>query len=219
MYYYDKNNNKFYVDDFEFFNEGVCAKVFKKDDILFKVYKFDCKYRFYLSKKMFNAIKNLNINSMVKLLDYYYSYKTLFLPMDAYSMKLVDGKDIKLIYADKEYVKDIAKCLEETIRILTDNKIIMFDCHYKNILFKENGVTIIDPDQFGFYKLLTKKKIYEKNKLMCIKYITDTIKHEVDDKTLCNYLYSLRYSEDTLEDSITSCVTEGNIHDSLMLKK
>ena len=44
---YNKDNNILDDDGFIYEAEGKCAKIFRKDDIALKSYKFDCTYRYY----------------------------------------------------------------------------------------------------------------------------------------------------------------------------
>ena len=215
MNYYNDNNEQFDLSNFSYYSEGRCAKVYTNNDIAFKIYTLDCKYKMYLSKKMFKLLKNSNICNIVKLLDYYHIDKKSILPIDAYSMEFVKGKDIDLVSASREYIDDILKQLEETSSKLTEKSILIFDAHCENILFKENGVTIIDPDQFYQRRLLPKKLIYEVNIQNMYNYIKSSLAYEMKlkkEKYVLPYLdvkkYGLRksimdsYNTDTIYESI-----------------
>ena len=182
MKYFNDNNEEFDLTEFCYYSEGRCARIYTNNDIAFKIYILDCKYKMYLSKKMFRLLKEANICNIVKLIDYYHVDKKSILPMDAYSMEFVKGKDVDLINASREYISDILTQLEETNEKLTEKGILVFDAHCDNILFKENGVTIIDPDQFYVRKFLPKKIIYEENNKEMYNYIRSFIHNEMKQK-------------------------------------
>ena len=220
MIYYNKDNEEFDSSEYKYFSRGMCARVYKRDDILFKVYDLDCKYRLYLSKKMFKLLKELKIDNMVELIDFYHQFKSKILPMDAYTMKYVGGKDVDILTASKEYIVDIANQLDETITQLSEHKIVMHDAHRENILFKENGVTIIDPDQFYTTRCLTEKAVYERNKVMAILYLTDTItqkmREQLDDKSIL-YSVPIPYQKGVgLRKCLISCYKDKTIYDTIM---
>lgn len=219
MEFYNKKNKPLIFEGFDLFTKGGCAYIYKRDDILLKVYDLNCKYRYYMSRKMFELLKKNDIPNLVKLYDYFRIFRSRILPMDAYTMKYVGGNNVKLIKADREYLSDIGNQLDETIIRLTDKKIVIFDAQCDNILFKENGVTIIDPDQFVHKKLATKKAIYNFNKMQALSYIRDTITREMNSSG--NYEYNLPLifpEEESIKNSILSLAKEGNIEDSITEK-
>ena len=220
MIYFNKDNKELDSSDYEYFSKGMCASVYKRDDVLFKVYNLDCKYSLYLSKKMFRTLRDLKIDNMVELIDFYHQYKSRILPMDAYTMKFVGGKDVDLLTASKEYIVDIANQLDETIAQLSEHKIVMHDAHRENILFKENGVTIIDPDQFYSTRCLSEKAVYERNKCIAILYITDTISHRLDELTKeepIRPIVTIPYQKGvSLRKCLISCYKDKTIYDTIM---
>ena len=218
MEYYNKNNEKFDMTNFHYYSKGHCARVYTDGEIAFKVYNLDCKYKFYLSKKMFKILRKLNIINLVELIDYYSEYKNSILPMDAYSMKLVKGDDVKITTASKDYSCDILNQLEKTIEELTENKILLFDAHCGNILFKENGVTIIDPDLFYRRTFLSKKLIYEENERTVFKYINDTIVEEMNDKKVSTYIIPhFNTKKRSLKLDFFDSIKDDNIYNSIIL--
>ena len=49
---YDKNNRPLEISNFKYYDEGSCAKIFKENNTMLKIYKSNCTYKYYLSKKM-----------------------------------------------------------------------------------------------------------------------------------------------------------------------
>lgn len=217
MGYYNKNKEEFDLTGFNYYSSGVCANVYTNNEIAFKVYKQDCKYRLYLSKKIFTILKGIKTAGLVELIDYYHEDDSRFLPMDAYSMKFVKGKDVDILHADKEYLNDCLEQLDETINKLSERKIVMFDAHSDNILFKENGPTIIDPDQFYHAAFISKKEIYEKNKIRILEYfmstIMDNMKLNHDSYVIINP-YHRRLS---LKQCFMGCLKGDTIYDSIIV--
>ena len=179
MEYRNNKNELFNLDGFQYYSSGECANVYRKDDIAFKIYNYECKYRLHLSRKVFEILKTIKTSGLVELMDYYHDSNSYLLPMDAYSMKFIGGKDVELVTAPRDYLSDVLSQLDETIKKLSDRKIVIFDTNCENILFKENGATIIDPDQFFHPRFLSKNTIYEINKQRVIEYFISTILNEM----------------------------------------
>lgn len=217
MTYYNKNNEEFDLSGFQYYSSGVCANVYTDNEIAFKIYNHDCKYRLYLSRKIFTILKNIKTAGLVELIDYYHEYESHFLPMDAYSMKFVKGKDVDILHADKKYLCDCIDQLDETIKKLSENKIVMFDTHADNILFKENGPTIIDPDQFYQSKLLSKREIYERNKMHILEYFVSTIMESMKSNTESYVIINPYHRRLSLKKCLMDCVKEDTIYDSIVL--
>ena len=222
MELFDKKNETYEFDGYTLFSKGSCANIYKKDDTILKIYNLSCKYKFYLSRKMFELLKKNNIPNLVKLLDYYRLYKSRVLPMDAYTMEYVSGDDVELITASRDYLLRVAKQLEETISMLTNKKIMIFDAQSYNVLFKENGITILDPDQFTEHRLLSRKTLYGYNKMQALNYVTDTIDKEMNSKGYKFDSLDLSISSEdkrSVKEIILSLSKAGNIKDTLIEKE
>lgn len=178
MALYSNTNEIVDTKEFTYFDKGNCAKVYSNGEILLKVYNHDCDYRFFLKKNMFDLLKKLNLPSIVKLHDYYFYFTDWFhkfLSMDAYTMDLVKGDNIPLLDYDRTHLIEALKDLEETLEILSDNHIVLWDVNPRNIIISSNGITIIDPDQFFKSRFHSKKRIYESNKKELINCLNSTL--------------------------------------------
>ena len=192
MPYYSSKNIVLDTQKFNYYDEGGCSTIYKKDDTLLKIYNYECKYRYYLSKKMFLLLKTVNIPNLVKLKDYYHRYNgriDRLLPMDAYTMEFVKGKKINLLDQNRDYLNYIINELEDTLDELSKNKVILEDPSSHNIIFTEKGVTIIDPDQFIRVPVLSRKELYRINKTKIIQYINKTIEAKRETENV-RYIYS-----------------------------
>ena len=215
MEYRNNKNELFNLDGFQYYSSGECANVYRKDDIAFKIYNYECKYRLHLSRKVFEILKTIKSSGLVELMDYYHVSNSHILPMDAYSMKFIGGKDVELVTAPRDYLSDVLNQLDETIKRLSEKKIIIFDTNSENILFKENGATIIDPDQFFHSRLLCKKTIYELNKQRIIEYFISTIMKEMKDKREAYLLINPYKRGLSLNKCIMNKIKENNIYESI----
>ena len=141
--------------NFMYYDKGNCSRIYKflsENDVLLKVYNYDFNVRFRLSKNMFEYLKESNLPCVVPLYDYFYLTSSLIFQllggMDAYSMKEVSGESMRFIDYDRKQLIEIMKCLEKTLIVLSKKKIILRDMHPKNVILTDNGLTIIDCDQF-----------------------------------------------------------------------
>ena len=221
MIYYSLNKKILDTDKYSKFDHGGNSTIYKNigSDILFKVYKFDINYRYHMRKKNFEMLKEKNIPNLVKLMDYYFQFDqkiNSILPMDAYTMKMVKGKKIDLIDMDRNYMKNILEQLEETLKCLSNEKILIGDAHKDNIIFNENGVTLIDLDQFIKMGLYSKKGIYDANKSSLMHIITMKILMEFRKKNPNLSLPFFWSKEDTsLYDDCEFLLEEENVEDSV----
>lgn len=222
MLLYDKNDNLFDTTGFKEFNEGKCAKIFRKDDVILKKYKIECPFRFYFSRKVFEELKKLDLDGIVKLYDYYYNNKGklghVFLP-EVYTMEYIDNPNITLLEQDKEYLLDIISRLEHDINILSNNKIELGDAHNENIIFRDNDAKIIDIDSFTMYKRINDKRILLNNKKELLYYVKSTLKHELKKREMYDYRFECKFNYEynnalnyeTVTDYLNKVIDDGKI--------
>lgn len=216
--YYSSKDEILDTKNFTYFNSGRFSNVYKNDDILLKIYLSDVKYNSIISKKIFLLLKKYNIPNLVRLKDYYHAFSgkiEKMLPIDAYTMDYVKDKKVELLDMDKKYMNDITKMLEETLEELSKKHILIEDSHEGNILFTENGVTILDVDQFVRIPILTQKYIYQLNKEKVVKAINDTIKCEYYDNENTGFITLIDDQVgNSLEEDISCFMTDNTVKDS-----
>ena len=221
MILYDKNNNPKLITDFNYLTEGTSARIYVKDDVVLKEYK--CNKRFIITKEVFETLKNSKIENIVELYDYYYvccsKLKNLY-SIDYHTMKYIKDNKVSLLYADIKYLEEVAKKLEITLRQLCENRIIINDTHEGNIIFSENGVTIIDPDLFLINKKMSDRQLYLYNKSGMIKYINSTVNDELFYLINRNFTFITSFEDDrTFYDEVMCNIKEDNIYNTLKLRR
>ena len=177
---YDKNNEPLEISNFKYYNEGMCARVFKENELMLKIYKSDCSHRYILSRKMFSILQELDLPNVVKLYNYYYlEYKKYHIsPIKAYSMESVPG-DNSILNKNKNNLLSALYALENTCLILAENKIEIQDSHTSNIIFNSQGATLIDVDTYSLNKLKTVNKIFTHNKEEILYALKRRIKRDI----------------------------------------
>ena len=214
------------ISNFKYFDEGTCAKLYFQDNIVLKIYKINTKNYYYFSKKIFNELKELNLDSIVKLYNYYYedtNKLTKLLPPRFYTMEFINNPNIILIEQTKEYLLDIISSIEKDVITLTKNKIKIYDTHHRNIIFMENSAKIIDIDLFSKNNLISYKKLLLQNKKLLLYYIISTIEYELKKNNMYTYLYETLFKYNDLinlsvTDYLDNLLNEGTIQDYIEKK-
>ena len=196
MEMYNSKRELISFDGFEYLNEGKCAKVYKRDHEVFKLYKHDTKYNYFLSKKMFKTIKKLNLSTIVSLYDYYYYYDDFFSRhslIDGYSMGYVEKDKSLVIDKPTDYLLYIANKFDETVEILTTNNVLIRDPHYGNIVFGKEAATLIDVDTYEFCHLVSHQDLKQENQRAILDILSSQLIHELRTDNPDEYLFVSKY--------------------------
>lgn len=220
---YNHNGEEVDVKGFVFIDSGYNARIYKREDEVLKVYKSNCNFKNCMSRKVFNLIKESDVKNLVKLREYLYNNKSSYnkmLGIDAYTMDYVDGKRVKLLDASKEYIEKVSESLDETLEALSKLKLYILDTNSKNIIFTEDGVTIIDLDMYSKERILSKEYLKEFNKTQMMNYIRNTIKFEIREEKNRDLYLGVQYLDyrKTLSSNVKSFFKEDTIRKSLNLK-
>ena len=204
MLFYDKKGYPVEFKNYEYLDRGNCAKVYIKENVALKV--FDCNSKAIMRKDLFQILKYSNLENLIKLYDYYYSFKLFpilrkFIAMDSYTMEYIDEERESLIFASSEYIEKISEQLEVLLQKLSERRIVINDAHYGNIIFGKSGVTIIDPDHFYISNDHSISEIISKNREEAIKYLNDTIENEMYNSNLID-IYNIRLDRYVFIDNI-----------------
>ncbi len=176
--------------DYEFIAEGQCAKIYKHDNEVLKVYKYDCSINYYFRKKVFKLLKDLNIPNLVKLYNYYYFHPgkiSHLFSINAYTMEYVSKDNLDILNLTTDNLLKIVASLEETGKLLADSRIRIYDAHHSNIIFSEQGATIIDLDLFRIANLSSIKKLYLENLKQIFHYIESEISNQLSNNEYYGY--------------------------------
>ena len=195
--------NTLNTDSFSYLDEGSRARIYKDGDLLLKFYKSDCKYRYYISKKMFLIIKQLHVPHIVKLYYLYYldEKKHFGQIFEGYTMNYCGERISSVLCQPTEYLLELVHELEQkTIVELSKAHIIMSDTHYGNIFFTDNDVTIIDPDSFYVPFFGKDSYVLEENQKRLWEYLLSTFIHELYDgynyRYLCSAFERIQYQRE-----------------------
>ena len=195
MEMYNSKRQLVNLEGYEYLNEGACARIFKKENEVFKLYKFDTKYYYYLSKKMFRAIQRLDLPTIVKLYDYYLYYDDFMsrhLSMDGYDMEFVEEDETPVIDKPTDYLFSVANRFDYTVEALTESKILIRDPHYKNIIFGKDKATLIDVDTYEFCRFTPYEKLKKENQKAILDLLVSQLIHELRTDNLDDYLFVSR---------------------------
>ena len=212
--------------DIEFFPEqGTCADIYKKDNIILKCYKRECNYKSKISTKVFQRLKEFDIPHIVKLYDSYYddiSFLNYFLKMDAYTMEYAGERIDSLLKSSREYFLEMVFALENILPLLTKARILLYDKNAFNILFSKNDVTILDPDLFCVSKWHSTSYIQQYNRNAILEYIiasllSDARKLKEEEGFLYDICSLRRIDLNSLSTSFASVFTDETLY--LSLKK
>ena len=220
MELYSKSGKLTTFNNLVYLNEGNCAKVYRYNDYLFKIYNDDCNYHLKIKKEIFMILRDLNAPSIVKLREYF-SYRKFSLSKrpDAYTMDILPSSKKKLIYCDKTYLENTFYDLEQTIKLLDKLNIIIDDIHSKNVLFTEQGIYLIDPDLFRKKTIFDSVSAYRINKAILIAYFNAVLYNEmIKERGLFIHPTIENDINNSFFDDVMKSLTEDTFYE-VMLKK
>lgn len=220
MILYSKNCPPVDPSKLEYFNEGNCAEIFYYYNLLMKIYKPDCNKKGKIKKSMFELLKTLNAPNIVKLQEYY-TYNNKYKPRaDAYTSIPIKGTPISLLECDRKHLIELFTQLEETLKILAENDIILYDIHKKNIIINENGISLIDPDLFSERNFLYTYSTYTINKAKLVDLLNSLLyKEQFDKDETLVYYFIKKNDKNTLLEDIKNSLTENTFYESIKSKK
>ena len=208
--------------DVDFNKKGCQSKLFINEDTLLKLYKIDSDSRFRIKPNMFETIKKMNDKNLVTLYEYFYQTNSKFnrfFSIDAYTMKLVDRRDGKLIDAERKEILEIIKSLDETIQRLSNLKIKLNDLKNTHLIPTDNGITIIDPDMF-YKSISTKQGVYNFNKGVMLVALNSLFYYEFgEDYYQIEPLFFQNIPNQTLFEIVNSQLQEDTLRENQIQKK
>ena len=99
-----------------------------------------------IDRWVFNTIKDLDLDSFVKL--YNYTFDSNKMQIISYTMEYYKPYFDNILNISVEYFLDSFKKIYNDIIILSYNKILVGDMNFSNVIFGENGIKVIDFDNY-----------------------------------------------------------------------
>ena len=147
------------IEALSYLNCGGCAEVQYNGKIIFKKYYDFTERQFRLSPEMFDILKTINNEHLMKIYEIYSKTNILKLlsskigktkfTVDAYTAKYYRDDDIDILATTKDYLLDNFRELEELFTAFTTNGIKPGDLKRDNTVLNSNGIILIDPDSFS----------------------------------------------------------------------
>ena len=110
---------------------------------------------------VFNTIKSLDLESLVKLYDYVFN--TIRGQITSYTMEYYEPFIEDILNIDTYYIIDSFIKIYRDVIILSENSILIGDMNFSNIIFGKNGIKVIDFDNYK-KSTLSRNKLIELNK-------------------------------------------------------
>ena len=165
------NGNYYPSSDYIYYKTNTgCSRIYKKDNIL-KIYRNYIPDYLRITEEIFNILKTLDESNFIKLEDYYYDNK-----MIGYTSKYIEHTDnFNILDIDKEIVKYNLYKLEKLILLFTKLNIKIDDVNYKNYLYNNEELILIDPDSYRFIDNdMSKEELYNYNYKKLLNSFMDT---------------------------------------------
>ena len=100
---------------------------------------------------VFNTIKSLDLESLVKLYDYVFN--TIRGQITSYTMEYYEPFIEDILNIDTYYIIDSFIKIYRDVIILSENSILIGDMNFSNIIFGKNGIKVIDFDNYKINKV------------------------------------------------------------------
>lgn len=145
-----------------YIGEGASALIYLENNEATKVYFDEVLENDRLSIDMFNYIKNLNHDYLLKLHKYELT-KLNELVIKSYTYDYLEKIKPKYISNIEEYLLNSFNEIEKLARYLADERIRMMDLYETNTIYTNDKIVLIDPDLYKFDKNLDKEYILRNN--------------------------------------------------------
>ena len=128
------------------------------DGTLTKVIRFNTVDPYSIIK-----IKELELNNFYKVFDILTFNNGEKEYLRAYKMIVIKKDNTKLLNSNMDYVINNIKIIMNSLKELSDNYIISYDLHNRNLIINNEGMTVIDCDLYKHDTTYTKESIYRHN--------------------------------------------------------
>ena len=204
-------------------DRGCKSELFRNGNTLLKMYNIDSANRYRISTKLFELLRKLNDKNVVKLREYFFGLNSSIYKLfsiDAYTMELIKRRQGKLIDADRKEILEIIESLDETVKRLSDARIVFEDMKRPHLIPTDNGITIIDPDMFFRTLLLSKDYVYDLNKAEILIALNSLLYSEFRSECLTmDPIFFQNKSNETIYEIVESQLQEDTIRENQIQKK
>ena len=128
------------------------------DGTLTKVIRFNTVDPYSIIK-----IKELELNNFYKVFDILTFNNGEKEYLRAYKMNNIKRDNTKLLNSNMDYFINNIKIIMDSLKILSNNYIISYDLHNRNLIINNEGMTVIDCDLYKHDTSYSKESIYRHN--------------------------------------------------------
>ena len=128
------------------------------DGTLTKVIRFNTVDPYSIIK-----IKELELNNFYKVFDILTFNNGKKEYLRAYKMNNIKRDNTKLLNSNMDYFINNIKIIMDSLKILSNNYIISYDLHNRNLIINNEGMTVIDCDLYKHDTSYSKESIYRHN--------------------------------------------------------
>ena len=147
------------MEDRKEFNHGSYGIIYENDDgTLTKVMRFDT-----TSPDVILKIKELNLDNFYKIYDVLTLNNGKYDYLKAYKMEKIEDDKVNLTRVSIEFFIDNIKKLMNSLRILSDNYILVYDLYDDNLIINKDGMYVIDCDSYKYVTEYEKDLVYYNN--------------------------------------------------------
>lgn len=195
------------------FSQGDCARVYKKDDIIFKKYYSNLKNG-RISYDIFEMLKSIDNPHLLSLLDTFYIKDEVIdyerfkndirsFIIDAYTYKFVGEDNIDILTMPTDYTLDNLSEIEKLIEHLTSLHIQVLDLKRDNSLLTNDRIILIDPDLFNKCDIAMDNLKAHNNIMLMILFKSIFLLSLSGDKSIIKGIYRLFEIEDFNSQSLS----------------
>ena len=147
----------------KYISEGDYGKIFLlSNNNCVKFFKYNTEN----DDKLINTIKNLKLNNFYEIKELLYDKDKSFI---GYLMKYYNSYDLDIMLLESNYTLSNLFSLSNSVIELSNDNINVCDLVKKNTLYTDEGITIIDIDNYVFNKLYSDKNDLTIDNLMSLR--------------------------------------------------
>ena len=227
MILYTKNNKELDTSEYTYISHGYSANIFRKENEALKIYLNECRDLYRLKKGILKLLKKINDPNIIKIKEYYYKLSNSLYKIgtiDAYRMDYIESEKYNFVDLERKQLIEIIKSLDETIKKLSNNGIVINDMKKDHFLLTDNRFILIDPDMFTHSIIASKEYIYHINKNYIISLFNKIMYDEMNEEketTKKEFPLILLIEQDmysTLTELVTGTLTENTFKEQLIKK-